>query len=209
MVIVEQNKTEDKGPQNKKTGENNNYIKQFTSKLNVESSICYCDRAPGPSRNLRPRPHFKGDYCLENDNKQRVLVKTNVSKRPELHKNPINEVSSSTQGNMNSPLFKNPKSIFSYPMPSKRNSSVIIEELPSEFNNNNSKENKSTSNGTSLNKNNFNKNSNQSSKTNELNVEKSNENCKIDVASTPRKIQVDNYERRTCKLEKYISMVRF
>ncbi|XP_031844780.1 spag1 axonemal dynein assembly factor isoform X2 [Nomia melanderi] len=205
MVIVEQNETGDEGTQNKKTEENNNYNKQSESKVNIESSICYCDRAPGPSKNLRPRPHFKGDYCLENDNKQKVLVETNVSKRPELNKNLIDKVYNSTQRNTNSPSFENPKSIFSYPMPSKRSSSVIIEELPSEFSNNNPKENKSISNGTSLNKNNFNKNSNKTSETNKLNVEKSNENCKLDVASTPRKIQDDKYERKTCKSEKYIS----
>ncbi|KYN17569.1 PREDICTED: RNA polymerase II-associated protein 3 [Trachymyrmex cornetzi] len=35
------------------------------SKLSVNSDICYCDRAPGPSRSIATKPHLKASYCVE------------------------------------------------------------------------------------------------------------------------------------------------
>lgn len=34
-------------------------------KLRVNSDICYCDRAPGPSRSIATKPHLKASYCVE------------------------------------------------------------------------------------------------------------------------------------------------
>lgn len=34
-------------------------------KQRVNSNICYCDRAPGSSRNVATKPHIKASYCVE------------------------------------------------------------------------------------------------------------------------------------------------
>ncbi|OAD61633.1 Sperm-associated antigen 1 [Eufriesea mexicana] len=129
--------------------EKRNYFSQFESRLNLSSCICYCDKAPGPSQNLRPRPHIKAEYCFEDDNKK--MAKNVISKKPESDKKVIktnteltgSSVSSSNKPNNSTNIYKlcqeknnsssmKPKSIFSFTRPSKRTNSVIIEELPSE-----------------------------------------------------------------------------
>ncbi|KZC15004.1 Sperm-associated antigen 1, partial [Dufourea novaeangliae] len=147
MTIVEQNETENEKSQINNVGENQNYSKQSTKKLGIENSICYCDRAPGPSQYLKPRPHFRADYCLDNDNRHNIMIKNDVLKIPEFN---ANQNLSSTQGTKSSSSFTKPKSIFSCPTPSKRNSTVIIEELPNETCNNNSATNRNKFNGTIL-----------------------------------------------------------
>ncbi|XP_076651731.1 spag1 axonemal dynein assembly factor [Halictus rubicundus] len=206
MAIIEQSETEREKPEISKTETNNNY-KQSEPKLNIGNSICFCDRAPGPSQNLRPRPHFKADYCLENDNKQNIIVKNDASKILESRKNSTTNVFNSAKENTTSYLFKNPKSIFSCPMPSKQNGAVIIEELPNESINNNCPENKNMSNGTTSNKNNINAkliNNNKMTEAKRPNVKKSNKNCEVNVTS-PRKSQAaDKCERKASKPEKYV-----
>ncbi|XP_018406730.1 PREDICTED: RNA polymerase II-associated protein 3 [Cyphomyrmex costatus] len=37
-------------------------------KLRINSDICYCDRAPGPSRSIATKPHLRASYCVESKN---------------------------------------------------------------------------------------------------------------------------------------------
>ncbi|XP_078032514.1 spag1 axonemal dynein assembly factor [Augochlora pura] len=206
MAIVEQSETEREEPQVAKTETNNNYSNQFESKLNIENNICFCDRAPGPSQNLRPRPHFKADYCLQND-KPKIIVTNNSAKISESRKNLVANVSNSTQENNSPYLFKNPKSIFSCPMPSKQSSSVIIEELPNEPYNNNISTNKIISNGTTSNNNNYDAkltNNRKMCDDKKSAIKKPNKNCEPNI-TTPKNIEVANkYESKTSNPEKHV-----
>nr|XP_033322305.1 sperm-associated antigen 1 isoform X2 [Megalopta genalis] len=209
MAIVEQSEAEREEPRRvDKTETNNNYSEQFESKLNIGSNICFCDRAPGPSQNLRPRPHFRADYCLQND-KPKAIARNSSTKTSESQKNSAANVSNSTQENKSPHLFRNPKSIFSCPTPSKQNSSVIIEELPNEPYNNNISKNKIISNGTTSNNNNNNCNAKptNNSKTSEAKksaVKKSNKNYEPNIIA-PKTIQVANKcESKTSNPEKHV-----
>ncbi|XP_076677128.1 spag1 axonemal dynein assembly factor [Andrena cerasifolii] len=193
MAIEEQKESAVKDSTFNGVERNTNPNAGFHSKFDIENSICYCDRAPGPSQNLRPRPHFKADYCLGNETKQKVTTKNDVLKKIEPPKNStfsspnVNSSNASKSIQERSSPFTKPKSIFSYAMPAKRSSSVIIEELPSEACNYNSADNK---NKECLCKTIY-KNRNDNS------------NAKL----SPRKIHVaDKYENKTSKSEKYISM---
>ncbi|KOC59454.1 Sperm-associated antigen 1 [Habropoda laboriosa] len=218
MTIEEQTEDMNEEPKLNKIEEKRIYSSQIDSKLNRANSICYCDRAPGPSQNLRPRPHLKADYCLDNENKLAATIKTDVSKKSE-----------TDRGKNTSETFKNPtfspnnrssnltklvqeqnnstvkqKSIFSYTMPPRQTNSVIIEELPSESKNNSSANVKAISNETVANKNNSNTKSNSKSKVSDDKQVKSSNY----TLSSPRKIEVaDKYENKTSKEEKYFPKV--
>ncbi|XP_043265650.1 RNA polymerase II-associated protein 3 [Colletes gigas] len=207
MAIVEQEEDTSVESKSNEIVKNKSFYQQFESKLSIENNICFCDRAPGPSQNLRPRPHFKADYCLDNVNKQKETIKNDVSKKSELSKR------SNSAQERSSSLFTNPKSIFSCAMPPKRGNSVIIEELPSEPCNNGVK---SKSNEMAANKNNSNTNTSNTNKTyddkksklNVKNVKKSHEqnSNSFNTVSSPREIQVaDKYEIKTSKSKKCIS----
>lgn len=185
----------------------------FQSKFNIESSICYCDRAPGPSQNIRPRPHFKADYCLGNETKQKVTTKNDVLKKIEPPKNSTYSSPNVNSSNVSKSIqekscsFTKPKSIFSYAMPAKRSSSVIIEDLPSEACNYNSADNKNKEclcKTIHKNRNDADKVTRESNVRNTTKYREDNSNTKL----SPRKIQVaDKYENKTSKSEKYVSMV--
>lgn len=40
----------------------------------VNNDICYCDRAPGPSRNVATKPHVKTSYCVETESNKAVAA---------------------------------------------------------------------------------------------------------------------------------------
>ncbi|XP_029034812.2 RNA polymerase II-associated protein 3 [Osmia bicornis bicornis] len=221
MAIEEQ--TEDTNEKLKSTKNSN---EQFKERLSLENSICFCDRAPGPSQNLGPRPHIKADYCLEDEKKQTVTIKNNVPKKLETERKntsgPVKIIDSSSNGNNrsfnaqkknDSPQTTKPKSIFSCSVPSKRASSVLIEEIPRESNDSNStavkSESKEIAKSKTVNKNNKcdNKTINASSIRNlNRNLEENcNLNGKHDNKWSPRKVQVaDKYTNKTSKSEKYV-----
>ncbi|XP_034179050.2 spag1 axonemal dynein assembly factor [Osmia lignaria lignaria] len=221
MAIEEQ--TEDTNEKLKSTKNSN---EQFKERLSLENSICFCDRAPGPSQNLGPRPHIKADYCLEDEKKQTVTIKNNVPKKPETERKntsgPAKIIDSSSKGNNrsfnaqkknDSPQTTKPKSIFSCSVPSKRASSVLIEEIPRESSDSNSmavkSESKEIAKSKTVNKNNKcdNKTINASSIRNlNRNLEENcNLNGKHDTKWSPRKVQVaDKYTNKTSKSEKYV-----
>lgn len=205
--------------------EKKNYVSQFNS-----NSICYCDKAPGPSRNLNPSPHIKAEYCLENNNRETTIIKSidnskkseNVQKvinvSTELFKNPVsssNNYSSNVSKlyeEKNDPdlLTTKHKSTFSRTKSPIGTNSVIIEELPNESSNKNyinveikSKEttNKSISNTKIKNKN----------KTSDKQIKLKNltKNCeKYYLNEKPRKIEMaDKYKNKTSKEEKPITKV--
>ncbi|XP_071628894.1 uncharacterized protein Spag1 [Temnothorax longispinosus] len=43
-------------------------------KLRVNNDICYCDRAPGSSRSIATKPHFKASYCVEAESNKTVAA---------------------------------------------------------------------------------------------------------------------------------------
>ncbi|XP_077273901.1 spag1 axonemal dynein assembly factor [Temnothorax americanus] len=43
-------------------------------KLRVNNDICYCDRAPGSSRSIATKPHFKASYCVEAESNKAVAA---------------------------------------------------------------------------------------------------------------------------------------
>ncbi|KYN38071.1 Sperm-associated antigen 1 [Trachymyrmex septentrionalis] len=49
------------------------------SKLSVNSDICYCDRAPGPSRSIATKPHLKASYCVETKSNKVMAVEAAVA----------------------------------------------------------------------------------------------------------------------------------
>ncbi|XP_026670746.1 RNA polymerase II-associated protein 3 [Ceratina calcarata] len=169
MPIEEQiSDTEEKSKSNG-TEEKQKFIPQSSSMLSLSNSICYCDKAPGPSQYLRPRPHIKADYCLENEqartNKNSATNKPETGHRkytPELTRSPITSlnnlsynVSKSFQDKGSSSTAKQ-KSIFSYTKPCKQTNSVIIEELPTETSDNDFFNTIDKSNDEILNRNNVN-----------------------------------------------------
>ncbi|XP_054003896.1 sperm-associated antigen 1 [Hylaeus anthracinus] len=189
MAIVE-HEGRDEGECNE-VEKDQSFCQQFASKLAIENNICFCDRAPGPSQNLRPRPHFKTDYCLENDNSKSVAIKNDTSKKAESSEILTSCCNFPQERNSS---FAKPKSIFSYAMPSKRGNSVIIEELPNEPCNNNSIIVESKSVETTVGKNDTNKNTANKKKMCE-NVENINknhkENCNlINGMSSSRKMPI-------------------
>ncbi|XP_076241980.1 spag1 axonemal dynein assembly factor [Calliopsis andreniformis] len=202
MNIEEQKEITNEDPKLNEVLENKYREAQFQSKLNIEN-ICYCNRVPGVSLNLSPRPHFKTNYCLENEEK--FVVKNNNSKKSITAKNATFSLNSTNllQEKRSSPPFTNPKSIFSCAMPSKRNNSVIIEELSSEPRSNNSADNK-------------NKSSYKTTKEYNLNMSTANKqydceskriyklNAKnLNTEVSPTKIRIpDKYENKTSKSEK-------
>ncbi|XP_076758384.1 spag1 axonemal dynein assembly factor [Xylocopa sonorina] len=215
------------------TLEKRNYISQINSKLNLSNSICYCDKAPGPSQNLRPRPHIKGDYCFENDHRQTQAIKNSTTKKSgsnhckstsEISKSSVttldnrsSNISKSSQGKDISNSMAKQKSIFSVTKP-KKTSSVIIEELPSEANNNNLACNQIKSNETRMTDNNSSSKIMNESKTyndkqsNVSNGEDLNrnyeQNCNFDENNDEeslRKMEVnDKCENKTNKQEMYL-----
>ncbi|XP_033300042.1 sperm-associated antigen 1 [Bombus bifarius] len=127
--------------------ETRNFLSQFGSLFNISSYICFCDRAPGPSHCLRPRPHIKAEYCFENDNRGTTTIKTSKksdSAQKVINLNTVPTKNSVSSNNFSSNIPKefqeksNPvlgtkqKSIFSFARPPCQTSSVIIEELPNE-----------------------------------------------------------------------------
>lgn len=128
--------------------ETRNYISQRDSRFNLQNYICFCDKAPGPSHCLRPRPHIKAEYCFEDD-KGTTTIKT--SKKSNSAQKVINLNTVPTKNYVSFPnnfssnilnvaqdlgLGAKQKSIFSFTRPPARTSSVIIEELPNEPSNN-------------------------------------------------------------------------
>lgn len=227
-MTIQEEKTEDidKKPTTNEIEGIKSYIPQFGSKLNLSSSICYCDKAPGPSQNLKPRPHIKAEYCLENDDIKTTVKSSKISEivqnvsTEDLVSPPNNcssNVSKVTQEKGNPTSAMKQKSIFSFTRPPARTNSVIIEELPSEFNNNNANV-KTKSNETVANKSKFNAevaNKNMSNKqvrtSDTKNLNKNSEqsdnlNNKCYKMSQPRMVEVaDKYKNKTSKSEKYIS----
>ena len=228
-MTIKEEKTENinKKPTSNEIEEIKSYIPQFGSKLNLSSSICYCDKAPGPSQNLKPRPHIKAEYCLENDDIKTTVKSSKISEivqnvsTEDLVSPPNNcssNVSKVTQEKSNPTSAMKQKSIFSFTRPPARTNSVVIEELPSEFNNNDANV-KTKSNETVANKSKFNAevaNKNMSNKqvrtSDTKNLNKNNEqsdnlNNKC-YKMSPRKVEVaDKYKNKTSKSEKYISKV--
>lgn len=45
-------------------------------KLRVNNDICYCDRAPGSSRNIAAKPHLKASYCVETESNKAIAATT-------------------------------------------------------------------------------------------------------------------------------------
>ncbi|XP_011633359.1 RNA polymerase II-associated protein 3 [Pogonomyrmex barbatus] len=43
-------------------------------KSRVNSNICYCDRAPGSSRNVATKPHLKASYCVETESNKAIAA---------------------------------------------------------------------------------------------------------------------------------------
>ncbi|CAK9808514.1 Sperm-associated antigen 1 [Anthophora quadrimaculata] len=215
MTIEERREDGNEEIKSNKFEEKGIYSSQISSQLNIANSICYCDRAPGPSQNLRPRPHLKADYCLDND-KLTTNIKSSVSKRSEtdrdrntsqnLYKNPTSSSDNSSlnvtkpiQEQSNSTSIVKQKSIFSYTMPPKRTNPVIIEELPNETKKSSANV-KAKSNETVANKSNPNAKSKSKSKSSD-----SKQGRETSFMASPRKIQVaDKYENKTSKEEKYI-----
>ncbi|XP_024945255.1 sperm-associated antigen 1 [Cephus cinctus] len=98
----------------------NNYNYGISSKQNNDCGICFCDGAPGPSKNLHPRPHIKSNYCLELENEENAR-KTNSYSTTMKNRSDINTgkpISIFTN-------VDNTKSMSSF-------SGIIIEEIPSE-----------------------------------------------------------------------------
>ncbi|XP_043790660.1 RNA polymerase II-associated protein 3 [Apis laboriosa] len=203
--------------------EKKNYVSQFNS-----NSICYCDKAPGPSRNLNPSPHIKAEYCLENNNRETTIIKNTLSKKSEnipkvinvnteLFKSPVssNNYSSNVsklyqEKNDPDPLTTKHKSTFSRTKSPIGTNSVIIEELPNESNNKNyinveikSKEttNKNISNTKIKNKN--------KSSDKQVKLKNLTKNCeKYYLNEKPRKIEMaDKYKNKTSKEEKPITKI--
>lgn len=223
-MTIKEEKTENinKKPTSNEIEEIKSYIPQFGSKLNLSSSICYCDKAPGPSQNLKPRPHIKAEYCLENDDIKTTVKSSKISEivqnvsTEDLISPPNNcssNVSKVTQEKSNPTSAMKQKSIFSFTRPARTNS-VVIEELPSEFNNNNANV-KTKSNETVANKSKFsaevaNKNmsnkqvrSSDTKNLNKNNEQSNNLNNKC-YKMSPRKVEVaDKYKNKTSRSEKY------
>lgn len=212
MAIEEKEEERNEEPKSNGIEESKNCRSQFQSKLNIENSICYCDRAPGPSQNVRPRPHFRTDYCLD-DSKEKATIKNNNSKKTKSPKNstpPLSNVNSVSQmqEQKSFPTFTKPKSIFSCAMPPKRTNSVIIEELPNEPRNSNSTDikkksdkkvaNKDNSSAASVNNKNAcdDKTTIKSNARNLNGLDKSgNTYEKVNVKLSPREIRIaDKYE---------------
>lgn len=49
-------------------------------KQRVNSNICYCDRAPGSSRNVATKPHIKASYCVESSESSGKAAKAAANK---------------------------------------------------------------------------------------------------------------------------------
>ncbi|XP_076481132.1 spag1 axonemal dynein assembly factor [Bombus vancouverensis nearcticus] len=146
-IAEEQPENINRRSQSNEIEETRNFLSQFGSLFNISSYICFCDRAPGPSHCLRPRPHIKAEYCFENDNRGTTTIKTSNksdSAQKVINLNTVPTKNSVSSNNFSSNIPKefqeksNPvlgtkqKSIFSFARPPCQTSSVIIEELPNE-----------------------------------------------------------------------------
>ncbi|XP_043600833.1 RNA polymerase II-associated protein 3 isoform X2 [Bombus pyrosoma] len=210
--------------------ETRNYISQPDSSFNLENHICFCDKAPGPSHCLRPRPHIKAEYCFEDDkgtttiktskksNSAQKIINLNTVPTKNYVSFPNNfsfNIPKETQEKSNPVFGTKQKSIFSFTRPPARTSSVIIEELPNEPSNNQYANVRIKPNKTVANKNTevTNKSETNDDKQVEVpnakNLNKSNEqsgnsNKKCNKIS-PGKVKVaDKYKNKTSKPEKYI-----
>ncbi|KYM77487.1 Sperm-associated antigen 1 [Atta colombica] len=76
------------------------------SKLSVNSDICYCDRAPGPSRSIATKPHLKASYCVETKSNKATAVAAAVA---DTMANKSNEKTTrdSSSGDKLSPVARN------------------------------------------------------------------------------------------------------
>lgn len=211
-ITEEQTENINKRSQSNEIEGTRNFLSLLGSTFNLPSYVCFCDRAPGPSHALTPRPHFKTEYCSENDNRgtttNSVFSPNNVS----------SNIPKKFQEKSNYALGTKKKSIFSFTRPPCRTNSVIIEELPNEPSNNTYANVRVKSNETVANKNtnitnksqtnddeqvkvpnakNLNKNSEQSGN--------SNKNCN-NISRGKVKV-ADKYKNKTRKPEKYIPKV--
>ncbi|XP_012140806.2 spag1 axonemal dynein assembly factor [Megachile rotundata] len=191
---------------------------QLKERMNLEKNICFCDRAPGPSQNLVPRPHIKADYCLENEKK----IKNNIPKKSETDYSnniarPIKTLDSNNRSNIqiknDSYQTTKPRSIFSCTTPSKRANSVLIKEIPKESSDSNSSNVKSNSNQINKPKMIKDNNKRDKKKISESNIrdlnknfeENFNMNRKHHTKWSPGKIKVaDKYTNKTSKEEKCV-----
>jgi len=69
-------------------------------KQRINNDICYCDRAPGSSRNIATKPHVKTSYCVETESNKATAADAVANKS----KGKITRDSSS--GNKLSPVAK-------------------------------------------------------------------------------------------------------
>lgn len=231
MTITEE-QTEDtnKRSWSNEIEETRNYISQRVPTFNLQNYICFCDKAPGPSHYLRPRPHIRAEYCSEND-KGTTTIKT--SKKSDSAQKVINLNTVPTKKSVSSPnnfYFNIPqersipvsgtkqKSIFSFTRPPARTNSVIIEELPNEPSNNEYANVRIKPNETVANKNTEVTNKSQTNddkqvevpnakNLNENSEQSGNSNQKCNKISSGKVKVADKYKNKTSKPEKYIPKV--
>lgn len=233
-ITEEQPENINKSSQSNEIEETINFLSQLDSTYNLPSYVCFCDRAPGPSRFLRPRPHFKAEYCFENDTRGTTTIKT--SKKSDSAQKVINLNTMPTKKSVSSPnnfssnipkefqeksnpvLGTKQKSIFSFTRPPCRTSSVIIEELPNEPSNNKYANVRVKPDETVANKNTIITNKSQTNddeqvkvpnakNLNKNNEQSGNSNKKCNKISRGKVKVADKYKNKTRKPEKYIPKV--
>lgn len=52
-------------------------------KQRINNDICYCDRAPGPSRNIATKPHVKTSYCVDTESNKAATAEAVTNKSNE------------------------------------------------------------------------------------------------------------------------------
>lgn len=211
-----------------------NFLSLDSKYDDIPSDMCLCDRAPGSSHFVKPKPHFKSEYCFENDNRETTPIKTSKksdSAQKVINLNTVptkNSVSSPNnfsfnipkefQGKSNPVLGTKQKSIFSFTRPPYRTSSVIIEELPNEPSNNKDANVRVKPNETFANKNVKITDKSQTIDDeqvkvpnakilNENNEQSSNSNGECNKISREKVKVADKYKNKTRKPEKYIPNV--
>ncbi|XP_071866285.1 spag1 axonemal dynein assembly factor [Bombus fervidus] len=191
-----------------------NFFSLFGSQFNLEDCICFCDRAPGPSHCLSPRPHIKGEYCFEDDNRNETIKTSKESNSAQKvinlntvpTKNSSNSSSNIPREKSNPVLNTKQKSIFSFTRPA-RTSSVIIEELPNEPSNNKYANVRIKSNKKVANENTEDTNKSQTNTDKQAevpNAKNLNKNSEQSGNSNKKVKVADKYKNKTSKPEKYI-----
>ncbi|KAG7190234.1 hypothetical protein KM043_006356 [Ampulex compressa] len=104
-----------------KTQKNNKQNTKACVATKKTGEVCFCNKAPGSSKYVEPRPHLKSDYCSENTNT--INMTSSTSK----HRSSFAKTNSSLK-------MSKTKSIYSFVTPHNANksSTVVIEELPPE-----------------------------------------------------------------------------